>query len=110
MLKILPCLDSDEIAAARRQDLDIPRNRAAALGKSAVQATDIGHYASDDGVKVDWARYVRDASSAKVSIPPDANLPATVSPSFLKQRFRSPTKPPLELRKGLLIRASVLLL
>jgi len=38
MLKILACLDSVTMAAARRQELDVPRNIAAALGRSAVEA------------------------------------------------------------------------
>jgi len=58
MLKILPCLDSDEMAASRRQELDIPRNVAAALGRSAVEAVAQGYYIYGAGTKVDWSRYV----------------------------------------------------
>jgi hypothetical protein len=36
-LHILPCLDSEQMAASRRQELDIPRDVAAALGRSAVE-------------------------------------------------------------------------
>ena len=38
MFKILPCIDSVEIAASRRQELDITRDAAAELGRSALKA------------------------------------------------------------------------
>ena len=34
-LYLLPCIDSEQMAASRLQDLDIPRDVAAALGRSA---------------------------------------------------------------------------
>lgn len=76
MLKILPCLDSLEMAASRRRELNIPWNDAAALGRSAVEAAAKGFYVDGSGAAVDWSRDVRAACSAKVSIPPDAALPA----------------------------------
>ena len=44
MLKILACLDSVELAKARRQELNIPRHVAAQLGRSAVEAATRGYY------------------------------------------------------------------
>jgi uncharacterized protein (TIGR02452 family) len=82
MLKMIPCLDSDEMATSRRQELDIPRNVAAALGRSAVEASAKGYYVYRAGTKVDWSGYVQAACSAKVSIPPDASLPAGESITF----------------------------
>jgi len=76
--QILPCLDSDELAAARRRELDIPRDVARVLGRSAVAAARAGRYRLDDGREVEWADAVRAAVAAKVSIPPDARLPAPV--------------------------------
>ncbi|MBX3420075.1 MAG: TIGR02452 family protein [Pirellulaceae bacterium] len=76
MLKMLPCLDSDEMATSRRQELDIPRNVAAALGRSAVEAAAKGYYVCGDGTKVDWSGYVQAACTSKVSVLPDASLPA----------------------------------
>jgi uncharacterized protein (TIGR02452 family) len=76
MFKILPCLDSDELAASRRRELDIPRSTAAALGRSAVEAAAGGYYVCGSGTKVDWSHYVRAACSAKISISPDADLPS----------------------------------
>ena len=74
-LVILPCLDSAEMAAARRRELDIPRVVAAALGRSAVEAGVTGYYFTRAGEKVDLARLVNTACSAKRSIPPNAPLP-----------------------------------
>ena len=75
MLRILPCLDSFELSISRRRELDIPRDVAAALGRSAVEAATRGHYVYGDGSEVDWSYYVQAACSAKVSISPDAPLP-----------------------------------
>jgi uncharacterized protein (TIGR02452 family) len=74
-LTILTCLDSVEMSAARRRELDIPRNVAAALGRSAVEAAVSGNYLNSTGEKVDWSRLVNASCSAKRSIPPDALLP-----------------------------------
>jgi len=49
MLKILPCIDSDELAASRRGELDIPRDVAAALGMSAVEAAANDYYVNGFG-------------------------------------------------------------
>lgn len=76
MLKILACLDSEDLAVLRRQELDIPRDVAAKLGWSAVEAAEKGFYVNEAGWKVDWSQLVQAACSAKVSIPPDAELPA----------------------------------
>jgi len=88
MLKMLPCLDSDEMVASRRQELDIPRDVAAALGRSAVEAVAQGYYIYGAGTKVDWSRYVQAACAAKVSIPPDERLPARESITFAETRVQ----------------------
>jgi uncharacterized protein (TIGR02452 family) len=82
MLKILPCLDSDDMAAARKRELDIPYDIAAELGQSAVEAAEQGYYKQPDGVHIDWLNFVQAACSRKVSIPPTAVLPAVDSPGF----------------------------
>lgn len=88
MLRLLPCLDSAELAAARRRELDVPRELAAALGTSAVEAIEKGHYADRSGRRVDWKRDVQAACRAKVSIPPDAALPAHGSAPFAETRIQ----------------------
>src|SRR5262245_58709964 len=67
-LEILPCLDSELMAATRQQELDVPRPIAARLGRSAVDAADSGHYLTDDGHSVDWRDAVATACARKRSI------------------------------------------
>ena len=43
-LKMLACLDSPDMAESRRHELNISRPRAAALGRSAVEAARLGYY------------------------------------------------------------------
>jgi uncharacterized protein (TIGR02452 family) len=74
-LRILPCLDSEEMAASRRSELDIPRGVAAALGQSAVDAARTGRYVTKAGHEVVWRDAVQAACAAKRSIAPDASLP-----------------------------------
>jgi hypothetical protein len=74
-LTLLPCLDSEEMAARCREDLNIPRGVAAALGRSAVEAVWKGHYATTRHEKVDWRPLVNAARTGKQSIKPDAPLP-----------------------------------
>jgi uncharacterized protein (TIGR02452 family) len=80
MLTLLACLDSPERASARRRELDVPRDAAVALGRSAVAAITDGYYFDRTNRKVEWDREVQAAGNAKVSISPDAALPAHDSP------------------------------
>ncbi len=75
-LVFLPCLDSDDMAAARRAELAIPRATAAALGRSAVDAATEGHYLSSTGCRINWRPAVQTARLLKRSIPPDMVLPS----------------------------------
>ncbi len=88
MLRTLPCLDSVEMSSSRRQELDIPRNIAAGLGTSAVEAATAGHYGCANGTQVNWSRYVQAACSAKVSISPDAPLPEPEWNPFSETRIQ----------------------
>jgi uncharacterized protein (TIGR02452 family) len=63
------------MAAACRQMLMIPREKAAELGRTALEASQDGYYVSETGRKVDWRRQVAKAVDAKLSIKPDAPLP-----------------------------------
>ncbi|WP_328985662.1 hypothetical protein [Thiorhodovibrio winogradskyi] len=53
-LNHLPCLDSPEHAEARRRELQIPRDQAAAFGQSAVDAILQGDYTNARGQRVAW--------------------------------------------------------
>ncbi len=71
-----PAIDNDDLAAACRAALDLPRERAAELGHAAVAAIRDGGYRSPSGGWVDWRALVDASVRAKASIPPDAVLPA----------------------------------
>ncbi len=63
--------DSDAMAAARRRELDISRQFAADLGRSAVEIARSGRYRLSDGREVSIARTMKAALAGRVSIPPD---------------------------------------
>ena len=88
LLYLLPCLDSDEMAEARRRELSIPPDTAAEFGRSAVEATGLGHYVTQDRDKVDLTTGVEAACAAKRSIAPEAELPNHERDSFPKTRIQ----------------------
>ena len=59
-LRILPCLDSDELAVTRKKELAILPELAESLGRSAVEAIELGYYHTDRG-KVEWSELVQAA-------------------------------------------------
>lgn len=75
MLTILPYLDSDALATARRRELTLPHDVAAQLGQAAVDATEQGWYEGPAGEHVQWAPGVTAALERRVTLPPDAALP-----------------------------------
>ncbi|WP_182870546.1 TIGR02452 family protein [Stieleria mannarensis] len=77
-LKRLPCLDSVEMAEARRHELDISRDFAQDLGRSAVAISESGVYQNFKGERVEIKTMVEDAVATKVSIAPDTPLPEQV--------------------------------
>jgi uncharacterized protein (TIGR02452 family) len=85
---MLTCLDSAEMAALRQAELNVPRDIAASLGKSAVEAATRGYYLYGTNRRVDWSRAVQAACRAKVSIPPDAPLPVPGSARFPETRVQ----------------------
>ena len=87
-LHLLPCLDSAQMAASRRQELDIPRDVAAALGRSAVNAARSGRYVTKAGQEVVWRDAVQAACAAKRSIAPDATLPRAERSAFTETQVQ----------------------
>ena len=83
-LRILRCLDSGEMATSRRQELEMPRDAAAALGRTAMNAARAGRYVTRAGQEVVWREAVQAANAAKQSIPPDAVLPYGTGGAFTK--------------------------
>ena len=88
MLKILPCLDSEEMARSRKRELNIPRAVAASLGTSAAEAALRRHYQLPSGKQVDWEEIVNAACEGKVSIPPEADLPECGKPAHTEMRIQ----------------------
>jgi uncharacterized protein (TIGR02452 family) len=80
-LRVLSLLDSDELAVRRRRDLALRPEVAESLGRSAVEAIELGYYLMDDG-KVDWSEAVQAACAAKQSIAPTTELPVGKSNYF----------------------------
>ena len=76
-LKMISCFDSPDMATSCRHALDILRSKAAALGRSAVEAASLGYYLNSAGNRVDWSALVRHACSAKLCIAPDAQIPVS---------------------------------
>jgi len=87
-LHILPCLDSEKMALSRQQELNIPRDVAAALGQSAVEAARNGIYITRAGREVVWRDAVQAACAAKLSIDPDATLPSSERIAFTETRVQ----------------------
>jgi hypothetical protein len=87
-LHILPCLDSEQMAASRRQELDIPTDVAAALGRSAVEAAREGLYVTKAGQEIVWRGAVQAACAVKLSIDPDATLPSNERIAFTATRVQ----------------------
>lgn len=85
---VLPCLDSDILAQCRKQELQIPKDRAAYLGRSAVQFARDGMYITQAGEKVDWQRSIQLACDSKVSIPPTQQLPWVPRPPFPETKIQ----------------------
>ena len=88
MLDRLPCLDSAALAAARKQELAIPRVVATHLGQSALEAARSGLYMNPEGQTVHWGAAVQAACAAKRSIAPDAPLPSTQRSVFPATRVQ----------------------
>ncbi|MGH7844721.1 MAG: TIGR02452 family protein [Candidatus Binatia bacterium] len=76
------------MATARRRELNIPRDVAAQLGRSAVEAAVNGYYFTKTGEKVDWSHLVDAACAAKRSVPPDAPLPNVQRTAFPETRVQ----------------------
>ena len=87
-LLLLPCIDSDEHAAHCRAVLSIPRERAAELGRTAVDVAVAGAYRNAAGDSVDLQDAVKRAIAAKRSLPPDAALPDLASHRFPQTRVQ----------------------
>jgi uncharacterized protein (TIGR02452 family) len=87
-LHIFPCLDSDEMAASRKRELNIDRDVAAALGRSAVEASRAKGYITENGRFVEWWDAVEAACAGKVSIDPRVALRQRERSAFPETRVQ----------------------
>jgi Uncharacterized protein conserved in bacteria (DUF2263) len=76
------------MAEARRQELQIRRDIAAALGRSAVKAAQEGFYLTKAGQAVVWRDAVEAACAAKQSISPRIVLPSNRQAPFAETRVQ----------------------
>lgn len=74
-LEPIEICDGDDAAASNRRALCVDRHLAAGLGSETLRAIREGGYLLPDGCRVDWSESVAAAIAAKVTIPPEANLP-----------------------------------
>lgn len=81
-LHLLPCLDSDEMANSRREELNIARHIAIDLGRSAVDISRKGVFTNSIGQSISIENAVQNACANKRSIPPAEPLPNRDSPKF----------------------------
>jgi hypothetical protein len=90
------------MAEARRRELDVPREIAAELGRSAVEIAQRGFYFNAAGEKVEIGELVARAASAKQSLPPDAALPNPQPRSFAETRIQVANETTLEASRWLM--------
>lgn len=77
-LVVLECRDSEDMAEARRQELDITRDLAVYRTRVIVQAVEAGTYDGPFGEPVEWQNDIVEACLLKKSIPPWQELPSPV--------------------------------
>jgi uncharacterized protein (TIGR02452 family) len=87
-LVALPCLDSEAHAQRCQADLELSREQAARLGRSALEAIERGVYVDRAGRPVDWGEAVAAAVAAKRSLPPDAVLPVPAAARYTETRVQ----------------------
>lgn len=87
-LRILPCLDSAAMAEARKNELAVSREVAAALGRSAAEIAKAGFYLNRAGDRIDIRKSVCDARADKVSLPKTRRFPWPILRRLPTRRFR----------------------
>ena len=90
------------MGACRRAELNIPRDKAAELGRSAVESSNTGYYTNSGGEKVDWSARVQHACSEKRSVGPDASLPVTACVPFPETRVQVSNETTLQAARRLI--------
>ena len=87
MIKLLPVIDSDQIAETRKAELAVSRQYATELGRTAIKAIEEGYYRKD-GKDIHWKKEVDHAVQLKRSIPPGENIPLLSGKLFQETRLQ----------------------
>ena len=88
LIHVLSCVDSADMATARRRELEIPWQVAATLGRSAVEISRQGFYVNPDGNSVNIQPSVLAACAGKRSIRPEDDLPEFSPATFTTTRVQ----------------------
>ena len=81
-LIVFDCLDSDVLAEARKQELNISREFAIYRSRLIKSAVEVGVYQNASGSNVEWHDEIITACLTKRSIPPWQELPSLTAPAF----------------------------
>ena len=87
-IHVLSCVDSADMATARRRELEIPWQVAAKLGRSAVEISRQGFYVNPDGNRINIKPSVLAACAGKRSIRPEDDLPEFGPAAFKTTRVQ----------------------
>ncbi|XZE54583.1 TIGR02452 family protein [Planctomycetaceae bacterium SH139] len=87
-LEFLPCLDSEEMASARKSELLLGGDLAIYHSRIVVHAVTEGFYENEKNARVDWGEQVIEACVAKRTIPPWQPLPSTSREPFDRTRVQ----------------------
>jgi uncharacterized protein (TIGR02452 family) len=87
-IRLLASLDDAERAEARRRELDISYERSFALAHETLEIVKVGGYRTASGQDISVASVVGSACRRKVSIAPDAALPAAPPTRFDEMRIQ----------------------
>jgi len=82
------CLDDPDLAAARRSELDIPREVALAHALETIEIVRVGRYRAPSGREVSISDAVEGARRAKASLPPHAPLPSPSAARTVETRVQ----------------------
>ena len=88
MLELLPCLDSDEMAATRERELSQDRRILKFWGHEVLNVLKLGYYVASNMNVVEIGDAIKHTKDNKRSISPDAALPRAEHPGFASTRIQ----------------------
>ncbi len=103
-LRCLPCQDSEERALIVKRMLNVSRDYASELGRSALKAMTDGAYVAPSGRRIDWREKIERAKMRKLSIRPDDALPSTSRKTFTQTTIQVHNETTMQTAKSLVER------